>query len=137
MREIVYMVTGAIPVSSTLVIDNCSQKLLYCRFDRGSNENNITKFIIITGLLYVFCSIHSVVLVSINRFEVFKKYYYDFFAVLIRFGYFFLAPLILIFNAVIVFFYDRNLRHIFVTNTQRILFDHFQAFSFILSHNLS
>ena len=83
----------------------------------SKNENNITKYIIITGLLYVFCSIHSIVLVSLNRFDVFKKYYYDFFAVLIRFGYLFVSPLILIFNAIIVFFYDRNLRHVFVTNT--------------------
>ena len=83
----------------------------------SKNENNITKFIIISGVLYVLCSINFIAVVTINRLDVFKKYYYDFFAVLIRFGYFFLAPLILIFNAVIVFFYDRNLRHIFVTNT--------------------
>ena len=83
----------------------------------SKNENNITKFIIISGVLYVLCSINFIAVVTINRLDVFKKYYYDFFAVLIRFGLLFVSPLILIFNAIIVFFYDRNLRHVFVTNT--------------------
>lgn len=76
----------------------------------SNNENNITKFIIITGILYVLSTVIYVIATALARFDAFKKYYYDFFSVFIRFGSLFFVPCILTVNALGVFFFDSNIR---------------------------
>ena len=80
---------------------------------RAKNEDNITKFIIITGITYVLSTMVFVAATCLARFEIFKKYYYDIFSILIRFGSLFFVPFIFSLNATLVFFYDTNLKKIF------------------------
>jgi len=74
------------------------------------NENRMTKLVIMTGFASVTQVIIFLAATCLARLNLFKKYYYYLFSIVIRFGSLFGVPLLFVANGVIILYYDTNLK---------------------------
>jgi len=74
------------------------------------NENRITKLVIMTGFASVTQVIIFLTATCLARLNLFKKYYYYLFSIVLRFGSLFGVPLLFVANGVIILYYDTNLK---------------------------